>query len=159
LPEKEDLRDCPDAYSQETELNEVLERCNALRVSRWTMLHFGCAITDLLMAEVLLVAGYADPLTGLRTPATLIGVHLGTIGWLSLLMLGALYQFVPVITNTPLYSQRLPLYSLIAIVPGLAAMLAGFLALGGVSCLTTAWLPIGGSLVLTGFVLGPSISR
>lgn len=123
-------------------------------VSRWTMVHFGCAIAALVIAEVLLVAGYADPLTGLRAPATLIVVHLVTIGWLSLLMLGALYQFVPVITNTRLYSQRLPLYSLIAIVLGLAAMLVGFLALGGVGFLTTAWLPIGGSLVLTGFVLG-----
>ena len=123
-------------------------------VSRWTMVHFGCAIAALLLAEVLLVAGYADPLTGLRAPATLIVVHLVTIGWLSLLMLGALYQFVPVITNTGLYSQRLPLYSLIAIVAGLAAMLVGFMALGGVGFLTTACLPIGGSLVLTGFVLG-----
>lgn len=123
-------------------------------VSRWTMVHFGCAIAALLMAEVLLVAGYADPLAGLRAPATLIGVHLVAIGWLSLLMLGALYQFVPVITNTRLYSQRLPLYSLIAIVSGLAGMLAGFLALDGVGFLASAWLPIGGSLVLTGFVLG-----
>ncbi|MHB1200237.1 MAG: hypothetical protein ACYCZ6_11885 [Polaromonas sp.] len=123
-------------------------------VSRWTMVHFGCAIGALLLAEVLLVAGYVDPLAALRAPATLVGVHLITIGWLSLLMLGALYQFVPVITNTPLYSQRLPLYSLLVIGPGLAALLAGFMALGGVPFLTTAWLPIGGSLVLTGFVLG-----
>lgn len=123
-------------------------------VSRWTMVHFGCAIGALVLAEVLLVAGYADPLAALRAPATLVGVHLITIGWLSLLMLGALYQFVPVITNTPLYSQRLPLYSLLAIGPGLTAMLAGFLALGGAPFLTTAWLPIGGTLVLTGFVLG-----
>ena len=123
------------------------------KVSRWTMLHCGCAIAALLAAEVLLVAGYADPLSGLGAPATLAGVHLITIGWLSLLMLGALYQFVPVITNTTLYSQRLPLYSLLAIVPGLAAMLAGFAALGGAPFLSTAWLPIGGGLVLAGFVL------
>lgn len=123
-------------------------------VSRWTMTHFGCAIVALLTAEVLLVVGYTDPLTGLRAPATLIGVHLVTIGWLSLLMLGALYQFVPVMTKTSLYSQRLSLYSLLAVAPGLAAMLAGFLALNGVGFLTIAWLPVGGSLVLTGFVLG-----
>jgi len=123
-------------------------------VSRWTMVHFGCAIAALLVAEVLLATGYADPLTGLRASGMLICTHLVTIGWLSLLMLGALYQFVPVITNTPLYSQRLPLYSLIVIVLGLTAMLAGFLALGGAGFLTTAWLPIGGSLVLTGFMLG-----
>ncbi|MEO6971992.1 MAG: hypothetical protein ABI135_01015 [Rhodoferax sp.] len=123
------------------------------KVSRWTMAHFGCAMVALFAAEVLLVAGYADPLAALGAPATLVAVHLITIGWLSLLMLGALYQFVPVITNTTLYSQRLPLYSLIAIVPGLAAMLAGFVALGGSPFLSTAWLPIGGTLVLTGFLL------
>jgi hypothetical protein len=121
-------------------------------VSRWTMLHFGCAIVALLLAGTLL-AGYADPLTALRAPATLVVVHLITIGWLSLLMLGALYQFVPVITNTPLYSQRLPLFSLGALSIGLASMLAGFLALGGVGFIAAAWLPIGGGLVLSGFAL------
>lgn len=124
------------------------------KVSRWTMLHFGVAIGALLMAELLLVTGYADPLAALRAPATLVGVHLITIGWLSLLMLGALYQFVPVITNTTLYSQRLPLYSIAAILPGLAAMLAGFMALGGNAFLHTVCLPIGGALVLAGFALG-----
>lgn len=123
-------------------------------VSRWTMLHFGCAITALLAALVLLVTGYSDPLEGLRAPSTLVGVHLTTIGWLSLLMLGALYQFVPVITNTRLYSQRLPLFGLGFISIGLAAMLLGFLALSGVGALHTVYLPIGGSLILIGFLLG-----
>jgi hypothetical protein len=118
------------------------------------MLHFGCAIIALLATLLLLAASYAEPLQGLRAPSMLIAVHLTMIGWLSLLMLGALYQFVPVITNTPLYSQRLPLYSLLAIGPGLAAMLAGFVGLGGAPFVTAAWLPLGGSLVLTGFVLG-----
>ncbi len=123
-------------------------------VSRWTMLHFGCAIAALLAALVLLVTGYADPLAGLLAPSILIAVHLTTIGWLSLLMLGALYQFVPVITNTRLYSQRLPLLGLGFIGVGLASMLLGFLALSGIGALRTAYLPIGGSLVLIGFVLG-----
>ena len=122
-------------------------------VSRWTMLHFGCAIVALLAALVLLVTGYADPLTGLRAPSTLIAVHLTTIGWLSLLMMGALYQFVPVITNTSLYSQRLPILSLGFIGTGLALMLLGFLALSGIGALQIACLPIGGTLVLVGFVL------
>lgn len=117
------------------------------------MLHFGCAIAALLAALVLLVSGYSDPLAGLRAPSTLIAVHLTTIGWLSLLMLGALYQFVPVITNTSLYSQRLPLIGLGFIGVGLASMLLGFLALSGIGALQTAYLPIGGSLVLIGFVL------
>ena len=123
------------------------------KVSRWTMTYFGCSIAALVLAEILFVAGYVNPLAALRAPSTLIGVHLITIGWLSLLILGALYQFVPVITNTSLVSQRLPLYSLSAIVSGLAIMLAGFLALGGAPLLTTTLLPVGGGLVLIGFVL------
>lgn len=123
-------------------------------VSRWTMLHLGTAVAALLAALALLAAGYADPIDGLHNPATLIAVHLVTIGWLSLMMLGALYQFVPVITTTPLYSQRLPILSFVAIVAGLAAMIAGFLALDGVALVTVAPLPLGGALVLTGFVLG-----
>lgn len=123
-------------------------------VSRWTMLHFGVAVAALLAALVLLVTGYADPLEGLRAPATLVAVHLTTIGWLCLLMLGALYQFVPVITNTKLYSQRLPLAGLCFIGAGLAAMLAGFVELSGAGTQPAVWLPIGGSLVLVGFLLG-----
>jgi hypothetical protein len=124
------------------------------RVSRWTMLHFGCAIIALLATLLLLAASYAEPLQGLRAPSMLIAVHLTMIGWLSLLMLGALYQFVPVITNTTLYSQRLPIFGLGFIGAGLILMLLGFLALSGVGALHTACLPIGGALVLTGFVLG-----
>ncbi len=123
-------------------------------ISRWTMVHFGCAIVALLAALLLLVAGYADPVGALRAPSTLIAVHLTTIGWLSVLMLGALYQFVPVIGNTSLYSQRLPIAALGCILAGLAAMLLGFVALSGVGVLHPACLPIGGALVLIGFVLG-----
>lgn len=125
-------------------------------VSQWTLAHFWLSITALLVAEVLFVAGFSDLVSGRYAPATLIGVHLTTIGWLSLLMLGALYQFVPVITNTRLYSQRLPLFSLLAIVAGLCAMVFGFLVLGGTGLpeFTLIWLPVGGALVLAGFALG-----
>lgn len=123
------------------------------KVSQWTMTHFACAIVAFFVAQLLLLTGYSDPLAALRAPATLIGVHLITIGWLSLLMLGALYQFVPVMCNTTLHSQRLVLYALVAIVLGLLAMLAGFSALGGNAALSTDLLPIGGTLVVIGFVL------
>ncbi|CBL45574.1 Hypothetical protein HDN1F_19910 [gamma proteobacterium HdN1] len=122
-------------------------------VSRWTMLHFGIALAALLLAEVLLVFGVADPLAALRAPSTLMGVHLITIGWLSLLMFGALFQFIPVIANTSLYSQKLPLYGLICIGGGLLAMLVGFFEMGQVSHFAVC-LPVGGTLVLIGFTLG-----
>ncbi len=126
----------------------------AAGVSRWTMLHLGASVVALFIAEALFVSGYADPMEGLRAPETLIAVHLLTLGWLSLLMLGALYQFVPVITNSQLFSQRLPIIGFAAIVAGLAGMVAGFAALGGNEILPLVCLPIGGALVLTGLAIG-----
>ncbi len=118
------------------------------------MLHFAAAIGSLLAALLLLTTGFAEPLGALRAPPMLITVHLTTIGWLSLLMLGALYQFVPVICNTTLYSQRLPIIGIGFIGIGLASMLLGFLALNGSTGLHIGYLPIGGALLLFGFVLG-----
>lgn len=123
-------------------------------VSRWTMLHLGTAVVALLLALGLLASGFADVTSGLAEPNTLAVVHLITIGWLSVMMLGALYQFVPVITSTTLYSQRLPILSYAALIVGLAAMVAGFLALGGVTWLHVACLPVGGALVVAGLALG-----
>lgn len=123
-------------------------------VSRWTMLHLGAAVVMFVIAQLLLSVGFADPVASPRAPETLIAVHLIVIGWLSLMMLGALYQFVPVMTNSPLFSQRLPIIAFVAIVIGLAGMVAGFAALGGADGVSLHCLPLGGALVLTGFVLG-----
>lgn len=126
----------------------------AAGVSRWTMLHLGASVVALFIAEALLVSGYADPMEGLRAPETLIAVHLLTLGWLTLLMLGALYQFIPVITNSQLFSQRLPIVGFVSIVAGLVAMIAGFAALGGSETLPLICLPVGGALVLVGLGVG-----
>jgi hypothetical protein len=122
-------------------------------LSRWTMAHFFVAVAMLLLAEALMAAGYAYPVLDLRAPLGLVAVHLIVLGWLSLLMLGALYQFVPVITGKPLWSQRLALASLAAIAGGVAAMAAGFLGLAGIGAAPAPWLPAGGALVIVGFAL------
>lgn len=69
------------------------------------------------------------------------------IGWLSLLMFGALFQFVPVITSQALPSQRLALATLLA-------MLLGFTGWLGGHALQSPALPVGGSLVLAGVLVG-----
>lgn len=100
-------------------------------LSRWTMSYFAAALIALIAAEGLMAAGFGFPHADLRAPDTLVLVHLVTIGWLSLAMCGALFQFVPVLTTRPLHSDRLPLPTLICLVAGLAALLLGFLRLGG----------------------------
>ncbi len=120
-------------------------------LSRWTPAYFAAALAALVAAEALAVAGLAYPAAPLLAPWSLVAVHLVTIGWLSVLMLGALHQFLPVIAARPLASDRLALAALGLIEAGLAAMIAGFLALGGLG-VPVALLPLGGSAVLAGFL-------
>jgi hypothetical protein len=95
------------------------------------MSYFAAALVSLLGAELLMAAGFGYPAAGLRTPDTLVLVHLAAIGWLSLLMCGALFQFVPVLIARPLHSNALTLPTLVSLLVGLAALLLGFLQLGG----------------------------
>ncbi|HET7558443.1 MAG TPA: hypothetical protein VFK80_00670, partial [Limnochordia bacterium] len=86
-------------------------------------------------------------------PVTLITVHLLTIGWLTLLILGALFQFVPVITEGEWHGDRAGLLALIGIAAGLLTMSAGFAGLGADSPLERL-LPAGGVLVVAGVLCG-----
>lgn len=124
------------------------------RISRWTMLHFGAALAVFVLAQALMVAGWAYPTAPILGTITLVTVHLLTIGWLTVLMFGALHQFVPVLTGKPATAQASALLSLLAIEFGLAAMVVGFVALGGhLPWVIAGALPLGGLLILIGIIL------
>ena len=122
-------------------------------LSKWTMSYFAAALLTLIAAEGLIVAGFGFPNAPIRGPETLVLVHLVAIGWLSLLMLGALFQFVPVLVARPLHSNRLPLPSLVLIVSGLAALLLGFLQMGGYLALPHSCFPAASALLGAGVSL------
>ncbi len=125
-----------------------------VRLSRWSMSYFAAALTSLILAEVLWASGLADPLASIGDPWVLVGVHLTTLGFLTLLMMGALHQFVPVLTETELASQGASGATLAAVAVGLAFMLLGFLALPGGALPVMVWLlPVGGSLVILGLLV------
>ena len=125
-----------------------------VRLSRWSMSYFTAAMGSLLLAELLWVSGVAKPLQNIGDPWVLAGVHLTTIGFLTLLMMGALHQFVPVLTETELASQAWSGVTLISVAVGLLGMVLGFLALPGGALPTMTWLlPVGGSLVVSGVMV------
>ena len=115
------------------------------RVSRWTMAYFAVALTSFVLAQAWIAAGLSYPALGQLAPPTLVAVHLLTIGWLTLLLLGALQQLVPVIVERPLADDRLGGWSLLFVTVGLVGMIAGFLQLGPLPS-----LPLGGAAVMLG---------
>lgn len=122
-------------------------------ISRWTMSYFAVALAWLLVALALMVAGLGFPAAHLAAPDTLVLVHVVCIGWLSVAMCGALFQFVPVLVAKPLFSEKWALPGLGLLTTGLAALLAGFLGLGG---RLPAWhwlLAVGAVLLIAGFCL------
>lgn len=122
-------------------------------LSRWTMSYFAVALAALVTGEVIMTAGFGFPAVAVSAPQTLVLVHVVVIGWLSLLLCGALFQFVPVLIAKPLYSNTLPLPALIFLVAGLLTLLSGFLQLAGIINLSTPLLPFGAILLATGFAI------
>ena len=122
-------------------------------LSRWTMSFFAAALAALLLAQGLMAAGYGYPSAPVESPRTLIVVHVVAIGWLSLLMCGALLQFLPVLINRPLYSNLLAMPALLCILGGLGALLMGFLWLDGQIEGVLPFFAIAGVLLGLGFGL------
>jgi hypothetical protein len=122
-------------------------------LSRWSMAFFAVSLACLVAAEALLASGYGFPGHALEAPQTLVVVHLVAIGWLSMLMCGALFQFVPVLVAKPLRRSFLALPVLVCLTAGLACLVAGFLQLAGTLESGLPLLAFGGCLLPLGFAM------
>lgn len=83
----------------------------------------------------------------LHNPATLAVTHLFTLGLGSTVVTGALYQMIPVLLYSSLFSERLADIHLAVHAAGLLLMVAGFL------WFEPTYVALGGSLVVTGALL------
>jgi len=117
------------------------------------MTYFAMALAWLLGVLALMVAGIGYPATDLAAPDTLVLVHAVSVGWLSLAMCGALFQFVPVLVAKPLFAETWALPALGLLTAGLILLLAGFLSLGGHLPPALWLLPFGAILLVAGFGL------
>jgi len=126
-------------------------------ISRWTLAYFAFALAALVAALGLIGLGFGYPQEALLAPRTLIVVHLLAIGWLSLLMLGALFQFLPVLVGRDLVWPGLAPLALVLILAGLATLLAGFAGLDGLASLPADLLAWGGLLLIGGFAIAATV--
>lgn len=122
-------------------------------LSRWTMAFFAVALVFLIGALGLMAVGIGFPAEAIEAPHTLIVVHMVAIGWLSLLMCGALFQFVPVLVAAPLRRDTLVLPVLALLTTGLLLLLAGFLQMAGTISPGIPFLALGGCALPAGFLL------
>lgn len=121
------------------------------------MTYFAAAVTFFVSAQILMVAGYGFPGVPVEAPETLIVVHMVTIGWLSLLICGALFQFVPVLVARPLRGEALVLPALFCLLGGIACLLAGFLELSGLFDGDMPLLALAAMLLPAGFLLAVGV--
>lgn len=122
-------------------------------LSRWTMSYFAAALIFLVIGEGMMVAGFGYPVSAIEAPETLALVHTVALGWLSLLMAGALLQFVPVLVGRPLSLPYLALPALLFLVVGIICLVLGFAGLAGIDGLPSFLLPVGATMTIAGFGL------
>ncbi|MGO4888472.1 hypothetical protein ACJ2A9_11985 [Anaerobacillus sp. MEB173] len=103
---------------------------------------------SLLIFSVLIVfSGDTFSFTEVRLPFAIGIVHLFILGWATMLVMGAVYQLVPVVIQSELYSTKLGMIHYFAFTGGLVGMLLGFFQFNLIT------LAISASLVVIGVLL------
>lgn len=97
----------------------------------------------LIAAALMLVMESGNPFTNTHTPALLAATHSLTLGFITMIMLGALQQVLPVVIGSPLPAPRfVAWFSHLALITGTLLLSGGFI-LNNPTLLTIAWPLLG----------------
>jgi len=119
--------------------------------SVWVVVpHFLIGTVSFLVASVFVIFNYQDLLGYHISGSVLSIVHLMILGWVSMIIFGALYQLIPVVMQVKLYSEKLAYLTLGGLVLGLFFLIAAFL---GYKFQLTNNFIVGGSLVIFAIIL------
>ena len=104
---------------------------------------FALAPVFLIFAALVLAAGEGNPFSNVRSPALLAATHCITLGFMAMVMLGAVQQVVPVIIGSQIPSPRLTAWlTMLPLMAGALLFVAGF-AMGIPELLNFAWSLLG----------------
>ncbi len=88
--------------------------------------HYLIGTIGFIIAALLSVFHYEEFLSYHLTPHILAITHLMILGWVSLIIFGALYQLIPVVFEVKLFSEKLAHATLVLLVTGLIFLIIGF---------------------------------
>ncbi|MFZ5524587.1 MAG: hypothetical protein ACOY9D_10985 [Pseudomonadota bacterium] len=117
---------------------------------------FTSAPLFLLLAALILLSGADNPFADMHSPALLAATHCITLGFMAMIMLGAMQQILPVVIVSPMPASRLTAWlTFLPLISGAVLLPAGFL-LGKPVLLNLAWPLLG--LAFTTFIIASLIS-
>lgn len=100
---------------------------------------FAVAPLFLLLAALVLLSGTDNPFSDPHTPALLAATHCITLGFMAVIMVGAMQQILPVVIGSPMPAPRQTVWiSFLSLVAGALLLPAGFV-LGQPLLLNLAW--------------------
>ena len=109
---------------------------------------FALAPVFLLLAALVLAIGEGNPFSNVHSPALLAATHCITLGFMAMVMLGAVQQVVPVIIGSQIPSLRLIAWlTMLPLMAGALLLATGF-TLGMPELLNFAWSLLGFTFLL-----------
>lgn len=104
---------------------------------------FAVAPVFLILVALLLATAGGNPFAELRSPAQIAATHHITLGFMAMVMLGAVQQLLPVVIGSPMPAPRLVTWlTLLPLIAGTLLLSAGF-ALGEPGLLNLSWPLLG----------------
>ena len=104
---------------------------------------FTAAPLFLLLAALMLVSGTDNPFANIRSPALLAATHCITLGFMAMVMLGAMQQILPVVIVSPMPASRMTAWlTFLPLISGALLLPAGFM-LGKPALLNLSWPLLG----------------
>jgi hypothetical protein len=104
---------------------------------------FTAAPLFLMLAALMLVSGAVNPFANTHSPATLAATHCITLGFMAMIMMGAMQQILPVVIGSTMPASRLTAWlTFLPLLSGALLLPAGFM-LGKPVLLNLAWPLLG----------------
>ncbi len=111
--------------------------------------HYAIGVIFFIIASIMMFFTSSDIANSFIGPKVLSIAHVVILGWITIIIFGALYQLIPVVMEVKLYSEFLAHFSLYTLVPGIILLVYSF---WNTYIGTTLYMQIGGTLIFVSII-------